>query len=292
VTGASDGYVTVIGFQREQRQAKVVIILRFKKTEPPEVLRAALAQNQTLAQMKRGKLAALGSDFLRWEWKYSFTKPKPEQVVQLSETLREAIRPVAPRFDGHCEKCQRTSVSELSLMNGLPSYICSGCQETIRQEMNQAAANYESLQVNYPNGLALGIGAALLGGVAWGLVAYVLRHIFLYGAILIGYFISRAMIKGAGKVTRMVQFCIPILTVCSILLGDAIFYTFLVMKDQNLPFSFNLIGNVLANLWNIEREGGGPISLLFALIGAGYALYAARKPKFKAVFEPLGNPGA
>jgi hypothetical protein len=282
----------VIGFDRDRRQSKIVVLLRFKKTEPPEVLKSALAQNQALAQMKRGKLVAVGSDFLRWEWKYSFLKPNPKEVAELSDALREAIRQIVPRFDGRCEKCQRSALSELTLMNGLPSYICSGCQEAIRQESNQAAANYESLQANYPNGLALGIGAALLGGLAWGVVAYGLRHIFLYGAILIGYLISRAILKGTGKVTRMVQICIPILTVCSILLGDSIYYTLLVMKDQNLPFSIDLLGKILANLWDIEREGGGAISLLFALVGAGYALYAARKPKFNVVFEPLGNPGA
>ena len=31
--------------------------------------------------------------------------------------------------------------------------------------------------------------------------------------------------------------------------------------------------------------------IFFALIGAGYAVYAARKPKFKAAFQPLGTPG-
>jgi hypothetical protein len=31
---------------------------------------------------------------------------------------------------------------------------------------------------------------------------------------------------------------------------------------------------------------------LFALVGAGYALYAARKPKFKTVFQPLSAPNA
>jgi hypothetical protein len=32
------------------------------------------------------------------------------------------------------------------------------------------------------------------------------------------------------------------------------------------------------------------LTLIFALVGAGYALYAGRKPKFKTSFEPLGAP--
>ena len=94
-------------------------------------------------------------------------------------------------------------------MNGLPFYTCSGCQDTIRQEQNQAVVNYELLQANYPNGFALGIGAAVLGGIMWGAVAFALNYVFLYGAILIGYFISTSMLKGTGKLTRIVQASIP-----------------------------------------------------------------------------------
>jgi hypothetical protein len=291
VIGNLDGTVTIIGFNRIQKKAMVAIIIRFKKTEEPDLLKAAIAQSEAGAGKKRGKLAAAGTDFIRWEWSYSFTKPKAEEVVQLASALRSAILTVAARFDGHCEKCQRTSTSDLTLMDGLPIYICSGCQDAVRIEKNQAAANYESLQANYPNGLALGIGAAILGGIAWGVTAYALSHIFLYGAILIGYFISRAVLKGTGKVTTPAQTTIPFLTVGSILFGDAIFYTLSVMKYQDLSFSFHLLGAILGNLWNIEKEGDGVVSILFGLIGAGYALYAARKPKFKAVFEPLGTAG-
>jgi hypothetical protein len=85
---------------------------------------------------------------------------------------------------------------------------------------------------------------------------------------------------------------IPILTVASILFGDAIFYTLAIMKHENAPFSSKLLGAVISHLWEIESEGSGVLSIIFALVGAGYALYAARKPKFKAAFQPLGTPNA
>ena len=150
---------------------------------------------------------------------------------------------------------------------------------------------YETIEPNHPNGLVLGIGAAILGGIAWGGVAYAINRIFLYGAILIGYFVAAAVIKGTKKVTRFGQIVIPILTVASVLFGDAIFFTLEIMKSEKMAFSGRLLKAVLVHLWDLESEGGGGIlSLLFALVGAGYALYAARKPKFKARFEPLGAP--
>ncbi len=286
--GTRDGYVTAIGISRDRQGAKVVILLRFKKLEQPDVVKSAVKS----AAIKKGKLSAVGNDFLRWEWKYSFAKPKAEEAAKLAEDLRAAIKPVTMGFDGRCEQCASASTPALTLMNGQPTFICTGCQEKVRHELNQAAVNYEAITPNYPNGLVLGVGAAVLGGLAWGLVAYAINYIFLYGAILIGYFVAAGVLKGTGKVTRFGQILIPILTVASVLFGDVIFYTLIVMKHQNVPFSGKVLNVIVVHLWEIESKGSGALSLLFGLVGAGYALYSARKPKFQAMFQPLGAPNA
>lgn len=286
--GTRDGYITAVGISRDRQGAKIAILLRFKKTEQTEAVKAMLKA----AKIKKGKLGEVGNDFLRWEWKYSFAKPDAEDVAKLVEDLRTAIKQVTMGFDGRCEQCGSASTPSLTLMNGIPTFICAGCQEKVRQELNLAATNYAAITPNYPNGLVLGIGAAALGGLAWGLVAYAINYIFLYGAILIGYFVAAGMIKGTGKVTRFGQIVIPILTIVSVLFGDAVFYTLLVMKHQHVPFSSKLLNVIVQHLWEIESKGNGVASLLFALVGAAYALYSARKPKFQAVFQPLGFPNA
>jgi hypothetical protein len=289
--GVRDGLMTIIGFFRGRNEAKIVIIFRFKNFQQPEMLKTAIAQSPALAGKKRGALSAVGEDFVRWEWKYSLTKPKAEEVAGLANALQEAIKPVVPPFDGKCEKCQFSSTPDMTLLNGLPMYICAGCQERARMEQDQAAMNYAALQPNYPNGIALGIGAAILGGVAWGLVAYGIQRIFLYAAILIGYFVAWAMIKGTKKVTLFVQILVPVLTIASILFGDSIYFVLSYMKETASPFSGKLFMAVLSNLWKIETESGNALSLVFGLIGAAVSVYHARKPKFKVTFEPLGVPG-
>lgn len=286
--GTRDNYVTAIGFSRNGRAAILVILLRFKKLDQPEQVKSALKS----AGIKKGKLGAVGSDFVRWEWKYSFSKPKPAEVAKLVEDLRTAIKPVTTPFDGRCEQCASTSTNSLTLLNGMPMFICATCQDKVRQELNQAAVSYEAITPNYPNGLVLGAASAALGGLAWGFVAYGINRIFLYGAILIGYFVAAAVIKGTGKVTRFGQIIIPGLTLASVLFGDAIFYTLIVMKEEHVAYSSRLLKVVTLHLWQIEMQGSGLLSLLFALVGAGYALYAARKPKFQAEFQPLGAPNA
>src|ERR1700719_329665 len=282
--GTRNNYVTAIGFSRNGQATSLVILLRFKKLDQPEQVKSALKS----AGIKKGKLGAIGANFVRWEWKYSFSKPKAEEVAKLAEDLRMAIKTVTTPFDGRCEQCASTSTQSLTLLNGMPIFICASCQDKVRHELNQAAVNYEAITPNYPNGLVLGLAAAGLGGLAWGLVAYGINRIFLYGAILIGYFVAAAVIKGTGKVTRFGQLLIPILTIASVLFGDAIFYTLAVMKEEHVAFSGRLLKVVVLHLWQIEMQDSGVLSLLFALVGAGYALYAARKPKFQAVFQPLG----
>jgi hypothetical protein len=93
-------------------------------------------------------------------------------------------------------------------------------------------------------------------------------------------------------VTRFGQLIIPVLTVASVLFGDAIFYTLIVMKDRHVPFTGKLLSMIIMHLWEIESKGSGVLSLIFGLVGAGYALYSARKPKFQAVFQPLGAPNS
>jgi len=286
--GSRDGYVITIGTIRERQGMKIAILLRFKKMEQTQAVKSALKS----AGIKKGKLGAVGNDFVRWEWKYSFAKPKPEEVAKLAEDLRTALKTVATAFDGRCEHCASASTPSLTLMNGLPTFICAGCQETVRQELNMAAANYDAITPNYPNGLVLGIGAAVVGGLAWGLVAYAINYIFLYGAILIGYLVAAGVLKGTGKVTRFGQIIIPVLTVASVLLGDAICFTLIVMKHEHVSFSSKLLNAIIVHLWEIESKGNGVATLIFALVGAGYAVYSARKPKFQAVFQPLGAPNA
>ena len=286
--GTRDNYVTTIGFTQNGRASVLVILLRFKKLDQPEQVKSALKS----AAIKKGKLGEIGTNFVRWEWTYAFAKPKAEEVAKLAEGLRTAIKPVTTPFDGRCEQCASNSTNSLTLLNGLPMFICATCQEKVRQELNQAAVNYDAITPNYPNGLVLGLGAAAVGGLAWGLIAYAINYIFLYGAILIGFMVATGVIKGTGKVTRFGQIIIPILTVASVLFGDVIFYTLIVMKEEHVAFSGKLLNAIVVHLWQIEMKGSGVLSVFFGLIGAGYSLYSARKPKFQAVFQPLGAPNA
>lgn len=288
--GSKDGLLAAVGISQVNRSTALIFLLRFQKTDQLEMLKTILGQNEALK--KKGKLAQVGADFLRWEWTFSFSKPKLEEAAQVLAALVQSAKSAVTPFSGRCEKCQSASSPDLLLMNGLPVYYCSGCREKVRMELDHAALQYEAIVPNYPNGILLGFLAALAGALAWGGLAYSLNRIFLLGAIGIGYLVAVGIIKGTGKVTTLGQLLTPVLTLSSVLLGDAFFFTLSIMKQEQLSYSTNLLRAVLQHFVELEKESGGGLSLIFALVGAGYAIYAARKPRFAVKFEPLATTGS
>jgi len=298
VVGERDGYILALGpgqNVKNDQQAAINVMIRFRgagETVPftAETFTAAL---ESAGGSKKGKSFDFGSDFLVCSWQYSLGKHKPEEVKSLADALLEAVKTGAQPLAGKCEVCNNASVSEILLLNGVPGLYCAGCQENLKHQAQQAGQAYETMETNLQRGLVFALVVALACSLAWGLVAYAINRIFLWGALGIGFAVGWAFLKGAGKVDNLGRVVVALLTVASVLFGDAIFFTLSIMKETQSPFSLELLRLVLANLWEIEREsGGGWASILFAVGGAAYALYAWRKPKFHALFEPLGGTGA
>src|SRR5215467_7771956 len=126
---------------------------------------------------------------------------------------------------------------------------------------------YNTLETKSSLKKLYGLGAALLGSIAWGGVAYLLHRIFLWGAIIIGLFVAKAVVKGIGKVTSSAKIIISLLTATSVAFGDAIFYALMVMNQSQVAF-IPALKLVLATFWKLETDAdGGLVSILFALIG-------------------------
>lgn len=294
--GTRDGYVLAIGMTQKDRSSAVVILVRYRQVDAALAKQAVessseLPQALGVTELSSGqrKQLQVGADALTWTWTYSLRKPKAEEVAAMAAALVKALKGVASPFAGKCELCN-TATAELALLNDVPGHYCHGCHLKTQHELDAAAFEYENKPTNFPRGVLFGVVAALAGSVAWGLVAYGIHRIFLWGAILIGLLVAKAVFMGMGKVTRVGQIMIALLTVGSVIFGDAIFYTLSVMKEANTPFSGALLSAVLRSMWELEISSeGGIFSIIFALVGAGYVLYTQRKPAFKARFEALGT---
>lgn len=294
VIGEGDGYILAIGpgdpVQGEGAAINIMVRFRAAGEASPFTEATFTAALEAAGGSKKGKTFDFGPGHLTCFWRYSFGKHKPEEVKALADAVLAAVKTGAQPLAGKCEVCNSASVSEILLFNGLPGLYCASCQETMKHQAQQAGQAYETMETSFFRGFTFAVAVALACSLAWGLVAYAINTIFLYAAIGIGFAVGWAFHKGAGKVDNLGRILVAALTVASVLFGDVIFFTLSVMKETASPFSFELLKTILVNLWEIEtKSGGGWGSILFAIGGAGYALYLWRTPKFEAVFEPLGG---
>jgi len=284
--GTRDGYLVSLGLGKtENGQSAVKLLLRYGKGENAQLEDALKAAKGKFGELKVDETIASAART------YSFGKPEPQETADSLASLLTALKSsAAPTIAGRCEHCQR-SENQITLFDRVPAYVCSNCQQHIQHDLTTAGAAYEQTETNFPQGLLFGAGAAVAGGLAWGLVAYAFNRIFLWGAIGIGFLVGKAVVHGMGKVTWPGRILMGVLTVASVLFGDLLFYALAVMKEQNLPFSMGLVMEVLQNFVAIETDSeGGLASIAFALIGAGIVIYSTRRPKFHARFESLGSP--
>jgi hypothetical protein len=297
--GMLNGFLSGFGDGKAGDSAAVILLLRFNPVADHEVVRQAImasplvleAMGEKKWSKKMESRLTTGTDFLTFAWGFSFKHPSTDKVLTLQKAIVEAIKPAAQPHDTHCDLCATGRVSEVILYNGIPGYYCEACQAKQGFDAQQAAADYAARETNLLQGLLFGTIAAFVGALAWGLVAYGINRIFLWGSVLIGLMIAKALFAGMGKVNFVGQVAVFVLTVASVLFGDVIFYTLSIMKSESVPFSFKIVTALVTHIVEIESEGNGIMSVIFALFGAGYVVYsAARKPKFEAKFEKLNAP--
>ena len=283
--GLSDGYIVALGFGKaDGGHSAVKMLLRYAKTQDPQQIKKALDPAKGKSKLATDETSAT---LVRT---YSFGKPDASSVADELRNLLACLKTSALPINGKCEECGRAE-PQIVLLNDIPTHYCSSCQVQLNQKLDAAAVAYENLETNLPLGLLYGVGAALLGSVAWGALAYLLQRIFLWGAIIIGLFVGKVVVKGTGKVTWTVRIMIGLLTAASVAFGDSIFYALTVVKESQVAF-LAALKFVLVNFWKLETDAdGGIVSILFALIGAVIVMYSTRKPAFKARFVVLGTPG-
>src|SRR5215475_5387468 len=204
--GTSDGYLVALGVGKaDGGHAAVRVLLRYAKAQDPGHIKHALDPAKGKFKLTADETTAT---LVRT---YSFGKPDASGIADDLRNLLAAMKTGTSPMNGKCEECGKAE-PHIMLLNNVPTYYCSSCQVQLSQKLDAAAIAYENLETNLPLGLLYGIAASLLGSIAWGGVAYLLHRIFLWGAILIGVWVGKAVVKGTGKVTWAARIMIGAMT--------------------------------------------------------------------------------
>ncbi|WP_110518846.1 hypothetical protein [Herpetosiphon llansteffanensis] len=131
--------------------------------------------------------------------------------------------------------------------------------------------------------LLIGLGALVLGAIAWGLLAYFTDKIFFYVAILIGMGISYAMISPFRKpVSKSILFSLVVpailFTLLSLELGNLISFILTFQRDFDIPLSKSIspaFDFFFSKLWLQSKEN--ILTIVFGVLGAGLGFYNTLK---------------
>jgi len=292
VVAPRDGYLATIGTTVRDGTGVAYVAIRFPRggtwqslpdaiTRDPAVLRALGKKDFPRGLRKRLKV----EEGLLWFDRpcLPFFRPNPEQLAKLATAFLPLLPGHVGRYDGRCEVCGSVPVPEPVLVNGAPAYVCAGCLQAEQQEEVRAERAYASQDANPALGLLAGAGGALVGGLAWAVLAVLTGRIYSVVAIGIGVLVAYAVKAGMGKVNLLGQALTALLTLGGVFAGQVFFVAHLIQSrtgTYNLPVALKVYLQVLQVRPTTELA-----TFFFALVGMALSLSVLRRPRFRSTVE-------
>src|SRR5262245_5371415 len=306
VVGERKGLLIRAGWGPQENPGLVVWV-RFPGVADLDRLRQALIDDVTLdvlpgkgsarrkmAVLQAGKKTirfgeqpefALNASSLHWHRKFPFRSPKPAQIQAWVDALVAAIARVTPGFDGRCELCGTGAARQFVLVDGLPTMMCSNCQQRLASEGEMADRAYDMKEARHLSGAFMAFLAALAGAIAWAGIAALTNRIFAAAAIGIGAMVAWAYRRGADRVDVAGRVIAAFLTVVSVVIGEILLMTWWVAKaNPEIGFNPDAGWYVYMKTWQ-EHPGEEVLPLFLGLVGAWVASQMLQRPKLKATIE-------
>jgi hypothetical protein len=280
------------------QSSRIGIIARFKGCADTSALLNALKQNPAMKKMYTLWSAQVTTpETVLW----SFGKPmrfKKEDFAAAIEGFAQTVAQFATPFDvNKCENCG-ASVQAMVLANGYPTSMCNACQSKAELEKQTERQQYESSDSNLAKAFVYGMGAAIVGGGLWALVAYWDYDKGTYHpklqialSILIGALVAYGIKLGAGRINIAACALASVLTAAGKIAGDILFYSLIVADDQGVGLSKELLQWCALNLWQL-KWGFSPLVTVFdgvAVLAAAGICWGLR-PKFALTFKTYPMP--
>ncbi|MBI2175039.1 MAG: hypothetical protein HYU33_07570, partial [Candidatus Omnitrophica bacterium] len=242
VAGSYRGFLLKVGCMGEQGVLPYILI-RFPKQQDASALRERLLREPGLASMlpkgqrKRGQALEVSESSIVWkDLSMRWALPKVAVFRDWVERLTQALSQTVSPFSGQCENCRTSRVDSFVLFEGVPVYLCGGCQEKYTTEANVAEHSYQNIEANYFFGTVFAAAAAIIGAIGWAALAILTGRVFALVAIGIAFLVALSYLKGAKKVDMLGRILAVLLTLGGVVLGEVLFYAQAVHKaNPQLP---------------------------------------------------------
>ncbi|HWY71500.1 MAG TPA: hypothetical protein VNX88_22725 [Terriglobales bacterium] len=291
------GFAIAVGLVTVHNTSSVAAMVCFRKQGDVRQLEAALKDLPEFKGFAVRKTIKVQNDQAVFSWPYTLKKPSSETVVALLDSVIGVIKQFVPAHDGKCDDCQIATVSNVTLVNNIPGFHCTGCQTRLSEAKEREAAEYASRSARFPQGILFGAAAAAAFALAWTVLLgwielgsntwYPKLHIAV--SLLASMFVAWAFFKGAGKVNRTGQLLAVVLTLLGKFGGDAIFYARVLADQWHIPLSSHVIAFAITHFWALKLTFYGGWSIVLLLSDLGFAAAIpwmpwGKIPKFQPTF--------
>jgi hypothetical protein len=276
-------------------------MIRFRRQGDISQLSASLKALPEFKTFTGRKTLKVQNDGVFISWPYVLKKPGAQSVIALIDSVIAIVKQFVPAHDGKCDDCQMATVSSITLVNNIPGFHCAGCQARLAEAKDREAQTYAKKTALYLPGFLTGTGAAIVAGLAWGLLVswielgsnewYPKLHICASAAIAI--FVGWAFFKGAQKVDRVGQAIAIVLALSGKFLGDALYYSKDVAAYLHSSVTPHIVTVVVKHFWQLKLDHAWGLALLIADFGFALCIPwmpGSKIPKFKPTFVAVqGN---
>ncbi|MEE9223164.1 MAG: hypothetical protein V3U51_00220 [Thermoplasmata archaeon] len=240
----------------------------FPKQEDTFAVQTALDSKKLLKIVGSMGQVAVRSGVVVMQFTPKWKPPNANQMTNLLSEITSSLSYVTEKHDNNCEECHSPS-SEVILVNGSTVQLCNPCVDKLRSQVGSLQERKSAQQPNYSRGIAYALGAAIVSGLVWALIAYFVGYVFFFAGFVIGMFVAYALTQGTEKVTGGVIAIGIILTIFAVIIGEIFFVAFILMGEGiSLAYLFDVLG-----LYIQEAPGDFVMALVTALIGAIYVAY-------------------
>lgn len=240
----------------------------FPKQEDSFTVQTALDSKKLLKMVGSMGQVAVQSGVVVMNFTPKWKPPNADQLTDLLSEITTSLSYVTEKFSSNCEECDSPS-SEVILVNGLTIQLCNPCVDKLRSQVGSIQGQKAAQQPNYARGIAYALGAAIVSGLVWALIAYFAGYVFFFAGFVIGMFVAYALTQGTEKVTGGVIAIGIILTIFAVVIGEIFFVAFILMGEGiSLAYLFDALGFYIQ-----EAPADFALALVTALIGAIYVAY-------------------
>jgi hypothetical protein len=293
--GIRSGFPLAIGLTSGHNVRNVAVMIRFRRQGDVSQLSASLKELPEFKTFTGRKTLKVQDDGVYISWPYVLKKPDAQSVIALIDSVITIIKQFVPVHDGKCDDCQMATASTITLVNNIPGFHCAGCQARFAEAKDREAQDYAKKTALYLPGFLTGAGAAIIAGLAWGLLIswielgsnewYPKLHICASAAIAI--FVGWAFFKGAQKVDRLGQAIAIVLALSGKFLGDGLYYSKAVAAYLHSSVTPHIVTVVVKHFFQLKLDHAWGLALLIADFGFALCIPwmpGSKIPKFKPTF--------